>query len=64
VAGLTWGVGRSLGPLLAGLVMDLADPHYVWYGCLVIGLFAALAFLRLGRRAREPEPGSVLEISP
>ncbi len=51
-AGLTWGMGWSLGPLLAGLVMDLADPHYVWYGCLVIGLVAAIAFLRLGHWQR------------
>lgn len=48
-AGLTWGMGWSLGPLLAGLVMDWADPHYVWYGCLVLGLGAALTFLRLGQ---------------
>jgi MFS family permease len=46
-AGLTWGVGWSLGPLLAGLVMDFADPHYVWYGCLAVGLVAAVAFLKL-----------------
>jgi MFS family permease len=51
-AGLTWGMGWSLGPLLAGLMMDLGDAHYVWYGCLVIGLLAALAFLRLGRWQR------------
>jgi len=49
-AGLTWGVGWSLGPLLAGLAMDYADPHYVWYGCLVAGLAAAVAFLWMGRR--------------
>jgi MFS family permease len=48
-AGLTWGVGWSLGPLLAGLMMDLGDPHYVWYGCLFFGLMAAVAFLWLGR---------------
>jgi MFS family permease len=47
--GLTWGIGWGIGPLLAGLVMDRADPHYVWYGCLVIGLAAAMAFLRLGQ---------------
>jgi MFS family permease len=48
-AALTWGVGWSLGPLLAGLMMDFGDPHYVWYGCLIVGLAAAVAFLRLGR---------------
>jgi MFS family permease len=48
-AGLTWGMGWGIGPFLAGLVMDRADPHYVWYGCLVIGLAAAMAFLGLGQ---------------
>jgi MFS family permease len=48
-AGLTWGVGWSLGPLLAGLMMDLGDARYVWYGCLIVGLAAAVAFLWLGR---------------
>jgi MFS family permease len=52
VTGLTWGIGWGIGPFLAGLVMDRADPHYVWYGCLVIGLVAAIAFMRLGRRRR------------
>jgi MFS family permease len=47
-AGLTWGIGWGIGPFLAGMVMDRADPHYVWYGCLVIGMAAAMAFLRLG----------------
>ncbi len=48
-SGLTWGVGWSLGPLLAGLMMDLGDARYVWYGCLIVGLAAAMAFLWLGR---------------
>jgi MFS family permease len=48
-AGLTWGMGWGIGPFLAGLVMDRADPHYVWYGCLVVGLAAAMAFLGLGQ---------------
>jgi MFS family permease len=48
-AGLTWGMGMSLGPLLAGLMMDFGDSRYVWYGCLIVGMAAAVAFLRLGR---------------
>jgi MFS family permease len=50
VSDLSWRIGFSLGPLLAGLLMDLANPHYVWYGCLIVGLAAAVAFLMLGRR--------------
>ena len=55
-AGLIWGIGWGFGPLLAGLVMDYADPHYVWYGCLGVGLAAAIAFLWLGRWRRGIEP--------
>ncbi|GAB4539751.1 MAG: MFS transporter [Anaerolineae bacterium] len=55
-SGLIWGVGWSLGPLLAGLVMDYADPRYVWYGCLVVGLAAAAAFLWMGWRVRAAAP--------
>lgn len=40
------------------LVMDFADPHYVWYGCLVVGLAAAVAFLKLeGVRHRAGSTG-------
>jgi MFS family permease len=54
-AGLTWGIGWAIGPLLAGLVMDGPHPQAVWYACLAVGLAAALAFLRLGRRGRAAE---------
>jgi len=30
-------------------MMDFGDPHFVWYGCFIVGLAAAVAFLRLGR---------------
>ena len=48
-------MGWSLGPLLAGLVMDHAEPRVVWYACLAIGLMAAIAFLRLGHRGQRAE---------
>jgi MFS family permease len=54
-AGLTWGIGWAIGPLLAGLVMDGPHPQAVWYACLAVGLAAALAFLWLGRRRRAVE---------
>lgn len=45
-------------PMTIILVMDFADPHYVWYGCLVVGLAAAVAFLKLeGVRRRAGSAG-------
>jgi MFS family permease len=61
-AGLTWGMGWSIGPLMAGLVMDLANPHFVWYGCLIVGLMAAVAFLRLGLRPSEPDRIGLVDV--
>lgn len=48
--GFSWVLPSSIGPLLAGLVIDNLDPHWVWYGAGIIGLFATLAFYLLERR--------------
>lgn len=47
VFGFTWGFAFIVGPLAAGVVMDNYDPRWVWYGCLVLGLTAALGYLSL-----------------
>jgi MFS family permease len=44
VYGFSWVLPSAVGPLLAGLVMDNADPRWVWYACGVIGLLAAAVF--------------------
>jgi MFS family permease len=51
VYGFSWVIPASVGPTLAGLVMDNADPRWVWYGTFVIGLLAAAIFVTLQRRA-------------
>jgi MFS family permease len=51
VYGFSWVIPASVGPTLAGLVMDNADPRWVWYGTFAIGLMAAAMFLMLQRRA-------------
>lgn len=50
VYGFSWVIPFTVGPLLAGLVMDNADPRWVWYAAGLIGLAAAGAFALLQRR--------------
>lgn len=48
--GFSWVIPWAVGPLLAGVVMDNADPRWVWYGTGLIGLVAAAAFYLLERQ--------------
>jgi MFS family permease len=50
VFGFTWVIPSAVGPFLAGLVMDNADPRWVWYAAGLVGLVAAGAFALLERR--------------
>lgn len=47
--GIACGIPYAVGPYLAGLLMDRADPRWLWYGTGVIGLVAAALFMRLQR---------------
>jgi len=48
--GFSWVLSFAVGPLLAGLVMDNADPRGVWYGAALAGLVAAAGFYLLERQ--------------
>jgi MFS family permease len=48
--GLAWVIPGTVGPLLAGLVMDFGDARWVWYSAGLIGAASAAMFLRLHRR--------------
>jgi MFS family permease len=50
IFGFSWVVPSIVGPLLAGLVMDNANPHWVWYGAGLVGLAATGAFVLLRLR--------------
>jgi MFS family permease len=50
VFGFSWVIPTAVGPLLAGLLMDNADPRWVWYGSGLIGLVAAAAYYLLERQ--------------
>jgi MFS family permease len=53
VFGFGWVIPQAVGPLLAGLVMDNADPRWVWYAAGLLGLVGAAAFVLLWRRAEQ-----------
>jgi len=50
VFGFAWAIPQAVGTLLAGLIMDNADPRWVWYGAGLLGLVGAAAFVLLRRR--------------
>ncbi len=47
--GFTWTIAAAVGPLLAGLIMDRADPRWVWYCAGLVDLVATLGFSLLHR---------------
>ena len=57
--GFSWVIPAAVGPILAGVVMDYADPHWVWYGTAIVGFAAAGVFLLLRQRV-----GSAFETGP
>ncbi len=52
--GFAWVIPGALGPALAGLVMDRADPRWVWYGAGLLGLASAAWFARMQADMRVP----------
>jgi MFS family permease len=44
VYGFSWVIPMAVGPLLAGLLMDNADPRWLWYAAGLLGFVAAGAF--------------------
>jgi len=61
VFGFSWVIPMATGPLLAGLVMDYADPRWVWYAAGLLGLVAAGAFGFLQRRGKSQHSWVELE---
>ena len=58
---ITWSLPSAVGPMIAGAIMDNADPRWLWYLAGVVGMVSVGAFLLLhrSRRAR----GSRLSLS-
>jgi len=52
IFGFSWVIPSTIGPLLAGLIMDNTDPRWVWYAAGLVGLIAAVWFVLLQRRVQ------------
>jgi MFS family permease len=51
VFGFSWVIPMAVGPLLAGLIMDNANPRWVWYAAGLVGLVTTGAFALLEHQA-------------
>ena len=61
VYGFSWLVPIAIGPLLAGLVMDNANPDWVWYMAGIVGLVAAGAYYGLQWRVERAREEAIAE---
>jgi MFS family permease len=52
VYGLSWGIAFTIGPYLAGIIIDGPRPNLLWLACGILGLMAILGFLILNRKAQ------------
>lgn len=49
VSGLSWSISFTIGPYLAGLLLESANPSLLWAFCGLIGTLATLGFLMLNK---------------
>ncbi len=45
--GFSYSIPFAVGPLLAGLIMDNYDPHWVWYASGILGILGVFGYLWL-----------------
>ncbi len=53
VFGFSWAIPATVGPLLAGLIMDYSNPDWVWYAAFISASTSAGIFLWLSTRTRK-----------
>jgi len=49
VSGLSWSISFTVGPYFAGLLLDSANPTWLWIFCGLVGMLAALGFIVLNK---------------
>jgi predicted MFS family arabinose efflux permease len=54
VSGLSWGLSFAFGPLLAGNIMEHANPLWLWFACGALGMAATVGFYILDRVHHSP----------
>jgi MFS family permease len=63
IFGFSWALPQAAGPFLAGVIMDHADPRWVWYIAGMVGLVAAGSFALLNRRVERLAEETDLAVS-
>ena len=63
IYGMSWSLPIAVGPLMAGLVMDNADPRLLYWGSGLLGLLATAAYLGLHSQMREEPVANLAEAS-
>ena len=58
VSGLSWSISFTVGPYLAGLILDSANPSLLWAFCGLVGILASLGFVLLNRIRTTPVPAA------
>ena len=51
--GFSYAIPFAIGPLLAGLIMDAYDPHWVWWASGILGSVGVLGYLLLDSRVSD-----------
>lgn len=68
VFGLVWSIPATIGPAMAGLILDNFDPNLLWYLGGTICLLSALGYfalhLKLGGQKRFEPPPEIQEAAP
>jgi len=60
---LAWGLPFSVGPWLAGQLVDNYNPNWLWYACGIVGVLSTVGYLILGRfykPVNAPQPEEVV----
>lgn len=56
VSGLSWSIAFMIGPYFAGLILDSANPNFLWAMCGFVGILATIGFTLLNKVHRSPTP--------
>jgi MFS family permease len=58
VSGLSWSISFTIGPYLAGRLLDSANPSLLWTFAGIAGMIATLGFIVLNKTQRATTPVS------
>jgi MFS family permease len=56
VSGLSWSISFTVGPYLAGLLLESSNPSLLWAFCGLIGALAAIGFMVLNKVRQDALP--------